>query len=103
MDILTRNRREFVVIETEDFGDVLFVAIGATNVGSVQIYGRFQKRSEEIKKGKELGYFQYGGSSIIVAFQKARVEFDQDLVDLSKQRIQVAVEVGMSLGHASSV
>jgi phosphatidylserine decarboxylase precursor len=36
VDILTRNRRECVVIETEDFGDVLFVAIGATNVGSVQ-------------------------------------------------------------------
>lgn len=36
VDILTRNRREYVVIETEDFGDVLFVAIGATNVGSVQ-------------------------------------------------------------------
>ncbi|KAH8743434.1 phosphatidylserine decarboxylase proenzyme [Diaporthe sp. PMI_573] len=103
VDILTRNRRECVVIETEDFGDVLFVAIGATNVGSVQIHDRFQKRGEEIKKGEELGYFQYGGSSIIVAFQKARVEFDQDLLDLSKQRIQVAVEVGMSLGHASSV
>lgn len=34
--ILTRNRREFVIIETEEFGDVLFVAIGATNVGSVR-------------------------------------------------------------------
>jgi phosphatidylserine decarboxylase len=36
VDILTRNKRQYVVIETEDFGDVLFVAIGATNVGSVQ-------------------------------------------------------------------
>lgn len=36
VDILTRNRRQYVVIETEAFGDVLFVAIGATDVGSVQ-------------------------------------------------------------------
>lgn len=36
VDILTRNRREYLVIETKDFGDVLFVAIGATNVGTVQ-------------------------------------------------------------------
>lgn len=36
VDILTRNRREYVVIETEEFGDVLFVAIGATDVGSVK-------------------------------------------------------------------
>jgi phosphatidylserine decarboxylase precursor len=36
VDILTRNRRQYVVIETEEFGDVLFLAIGATRVGSVQ-------------------------------------------------------------------
>jgi phosphatidylserine decarboxylase len=36
VDILTRNRREYVVIETEEFGDVLFVAIGATSVGTVR-------------------------------------------------------------------
>lgn len=33
VDILTRNRREFLVIDTEEFGDVLFVAIGATGCG----------------------------------------------------------------------
>lgn len=36
VNILTRNRREYVVIETEEFGEVLFVAIGATDVGSVK-------------------------------------------------------------------
>ena len=35
VDILTRNARDYVVIDTEDFGLVLFVAIGATDVGSV--------------------------------------------------------------------
>lgn len=38
VDILTRNRREYVVLETKEFGDVLFVAIGATDVGTVR-YG----------------------------------------------------------------
>jgi phosphatidylserine decarboxylase len=36
VDILTRNARSYLVIRTKEFGDVLFVAIGATNVGSVQ-------------------------------------------------------------------
>jgi phosphatidylserine decarboxylase len=36
VDIVTRNRRDYVVIETKAFGDVLFVPIGATNVGSVR-------------------------------------------------------------------
>ncbi|KAK4246735.1 phosphatidylserine decarboxylase proenzyme 2 [Corynascus novoguineensis] len=100
VDILTRNRRQYVIIDTEAFGEVLFVAIGATDVGSVEIHDRFRKTGAEVKKGEELGIFQYGGSSIIVAFQKGRVKFDQDLVEMSKQKIQVAVEVGMSLGRA---
>jgi len=36
VDILTRNARDYVLIESREFGDVLFVAIGATNVGTVQ-------------------------------------------------------------------
>lgn len=36
VDFLTRNRRDHVVIETREFGNVLFAAVGATDVGSVQ-------------------------------------------------------------------
>ncbi|KAF9775802.1 hypothetical protein IL306_006071 [Fusarium sp. DS 682] len=103
VDILTRNRREYVIIDTLEFGEVLFVAIGATNVGSVIIHDKFQKSNAKIKKGDELGYFQFGGSSIIVAFLEGRIKFDQDISELSKQRIQCSVEVGMSLGTATRV
>jgi phosphatidylserine decarboxylase len=36
IDILTRNARDYVVIKSEEFGDVLFVAISASQVGSVK-------------------------------------------------------------------
>ena len=36
VDIVPRNARRYVVIETDEFGDVLFVAIGATEVGTVR-------------------------------------------------------------------
>lgn len=36
VDILTRNARCCLEIETQEFGNVLFVAIGATNVGTVE-------------------------------------------------------------------
>ncbi|RYP68284.1 hypothetical protein DL771_006786 [Monosporascus sp. 5C6A] len=115
VDILTRNARDYVVIDTKEFGEVLFIAIGATDVGTVNETGtraayariithsfndKWQKPGAEIRKGDELGLFQFGGSSIIVAFQKGRIKFDQDLLDLSRQKIQVSVEVGMSLGSA---
>ncbi|KAL2863271.1 putative phosphatidylserine decarboxylase [Aspergillus lucknowensis] len=100
VDILTRNARDYVVIETEEFGEVLFVAIGASQVGTVEIHEKWQKPGARIGKGDELGIFQFGGSSIVVAFQRGKIEFDEDLIWPSKQAIAVDVEVGMSLGRA---
>lgn len=36
VDVLTGNVRDYVVIDSPEFGDVLFVAIGATGVGSIE-------------------------------------------------------------------
>lgn len=65
------------------------------------MHEKFQTPGTKIEKGDELGIFQFGGSSIILAFQKGRVKFDDDLRDCSKHCIQVSVEVGMSLGVAT--
>lgn len=101
IDVLTRNARDYLVIETKEFGDVLFVAIGATEVGTVRINEQYQKHGATVTKGDEIGLFQFGGSSIIVAFERGRIRFDDDLLSLSKQAIMVDVEVGMSLGQAT--
>ncbi|PGH07524.1 phosphatidylserine decarboxylase [Helicocarpus griseus UAMH5409] len=100
VDILTRNARDYVVIDTTEFGDVLFVAIGASDVGTVRIHDKFQKPGNDITKGEELGHFQFGGSSIIVAFKEGRMIFDDDLLNVSRRAIATDVEVGMSLGKA---
>lgn len=59
-----------------------------------------RKAGTDVKKGDEIGLFQFGGSSIIVAFEKDRIQFDEDLLSVSRKRIMVDVEVGMSLGTA---
>lgn len=64
------------------------------------IHKDYQQVGAKINKGDELGLFQFGGSSIIVAFENGRIEFDQDLRDMSNKKVQTAVEVGMSLGRA---
>jgi len=102
VDILTRNARCCLGIETAEFGMVLFVAIGATNVGTVDIHEQCRKEGQTINKGDEIGIFQFGGSSILVAFEKDRIKFDEDLLSVSQRRVMVSVEVGMSLGVALS-
>lgn len=67
-----------------------------------RIYDQWQRPGNTIQKGDELGFFQFGGSSIIVAFEEGRIQFDDDLLEYSKQAIAIDVEVGMSLGRASS-
>lgn len=65
-----------------------------------RIHPQYQQPGTQIHKGDELGIFQFGGSSIIVAFQKGRIQFDEDILKASKNAIAVDVEVGMSLGRA---
>jgi len=67
-----------------------------------RISDKFRTEGAVVKKGDEIGFFQFGGSSIIVAFEKDRIKFDEDLLSISRQRIMVDVEVGMSLGNAIS-
>ncbi|KAJ9218259.1 hypothetical protein DTO166G4_125 [Paecilomyces variotii] len=102
VNILTQNARCCVCIETEEFGQVLFVAIGATDVGTVEIHEPLRTPGHQVEKGDEIGLFQFGGSSIIVAFEQGRIQFDEDLEKLSHQKIMVDVEVGMSMGRATN-
>ena len=87
---------------------MLFVAIGASDVGTVKLSEKITCRQPKdtglgslIEKGEEVGSFEFGGSSIIVAFEQGRIEFDADLKETSHQLIEMDVEVGMQLGRAT--
>lgn len=82
VNVLTENKRVRVHIETEQFGDVQFVAIGATAVGSI----RFTvDQGSKVKKGDELGYFAFGGSTIITLIPKGLLALDGDVHFLSNK------------------
>jgi phosphatidylserine decarboxylase len=101
VDILTENARCCMCIDSEEFGKVLFVAIGATNVGTVEIHEHIRKGNVRVEKGEEIGLFQFGGSSIVVAFEQGRIQFDEDLLSVSRRQVMMAVDVGMSMGRAT--
>jgi phosphatidylserine decarboxylase len=63
-----------------------------------RIHEKWRTPGSVVGKGDELGIFQFGASSIIVAFRKGSIRFDEDLLKNSQVRIQTSVEVGMSLG-----
>jgi phosphatidylserine decarboxylase len=63
----------------------------------------FKTPGRKVAKGEELGMFEFGGSSIVVCFERDRVAFDEDLLRASERLQEVDVEMGMSLGRAVKV
>lgn len=95
--ILSENKRVITEIDSKAFGKVLYIEVGATNVGSItQTYSP----RTFCPKGAEKGYFSFGGSSLIVLFEPNRITFDADLVEQSAKKIEVRALFGQSLGTA---
>ena len=51
-------------------------------------------------RGKEKGFFQYGGSTIIVLIEPDQVQFRKDLLEHSLLGKETTVKMGEVIGHA---
>lgn len=100
LSILWTNKRMTTFIETEEFGTILYAEVGALCVGTIhQTY----TPNTSIKKGQEKGYFSFGGSCLVILFEKERIEFDSDLVENSLRGIETRANMGESLGKAKAL
>ncbi|KAF8495094.1 phosphatidylserine decarboxylase-domain-containing protein [Hysterangium stoloniferum] len=98
-DVFTANRRSILYLTHELTGrPIAFVAIGALLVGSIHFT---VKKGDKVKKGEELGYFAYGGSTVITVFPERMIKFDGDLVEASKKPIETLMKVWDMLCHRS--
>ncbi|KAI1136181.1 phosphatidylserine decarboxylase-domain-containing protein [Hypoxylon sp. FL0543] len=100
LDVYGENVRVLCPIDTELFGRVMVVCVGAMMVGSTVIT---RKEGEEVKRAEELGYFKFGGSTIVTLFEPGKMMFDDDLVDNSNQALETLIRAGMSVGHSPQV
>lgn len=114
LDVFTENVGTVFLIDSLHHGKVAVVAVGAMMVGSVVVTvggdrdGRQKgvvvplslsiSGGHAVKRMDELGYFAFGGSTIIVAFAPGRITFDPDLVINSQEPLETLVQMGSSLG-----
>jgi phosphatidylserine decarboxylase len=92
---LVENERQVVFLRDTNFGDVIFVAIGALLVGKIKWT---YKAEREQKKGVEAGYFEFGGSSIALLFKKGIVKIEEKFIKNSKENIETIVKMGEKIG-----
>jgi len=83
--------RGICIFKTKKIGYVGFIAIGMTEVSSCIIYKNLIGKT--VKKGQEIGHFQYGGSTHILIFEKKYVDklkFNINRKTLTKLRSKIA-------------
>jgi phosphatidylserine decarboxylase len=71
---INQFHRGYFVIKTEKYGYVAMVTVGLTTISSVNFQKEFRNikpggKSVPVYKGDKLGYFQYGGSLVILLFE----------------------------------
>ncbi len=95
--IYRENTREYMILETETFGPVLMMEVGAMMVGRIvnpPMYG-------QVHKGEEKGYFEFGGSSIILCIPRGRLLPDEDLLRNTAAGRETVIKRGEGIGHAA--
>lgn len=97
--ILQENKRSITLIDSDHFGKVAYVEIGATNVGS--IHQTFTANAP-CHKGEEKGYFSFGGSCVVLLFEKGKIKLDEDLCQNTKKGFETKALMGQSLGSTKS-
>lgn len=70
-------RHGYFIIETKKYGFIAMVPIGLQTVGSVVFENEFKEINSEnpiqIYKGDKLGHFEYGGSTVLLIFEKGKL------------------------------
>lgn len=95
-NIYKRNSREYTVLRTENFGDVIQMEVGAMLVGRICN----DKKSGEFCKGEEKGRFEFGGSTIVLLFEPGRIAVDDDILRNSADNTETVVKYGEKIGKA---
>jgi phosphatidylserine decarboxylase len=94
--VFSKNKKEICKLKTEDKGEILIIPVGATMVGSLN--ATFQPHSL-VKKGEEMGYFAFGGSTVVLLFSANSFELDEDLIDNTKSQLETGVKMGERIGR----
>ena len=93
LPVFAENCREYTLIETERFGTLVQMEVGAMLVGRIRNHhGR-----SRVRRGEEKGYFQYGGSSIVVLLEPDAPPIAPRFFEAGREGREIPVLQGESL------
>jgi len=98
LSYLWTNKRTITPLETQRFGTVLLLEIGATCVGTIRQPFR---PGIPVAKGDEKGYFAFGGSSTLTLFEPGAVKLEDDLAENSSRQLELYARVGERMARST--
>ena len=96
--VYKENAREYCTLQTKAFGEMLMMEVGALLVGKIVNH----PVEKQVRRGMEKGYFQFGGSTIILLVKEGRLQVDADILENSRQNCETIVKYGEIIGVAAN-
>lgn len=93
-NVYVQNSREYTVMQTRDFGKVIQMEVGALFVGRIT-----NLAAGSFHRGDEKGVFEFGGSTIVMLFQKDAITIDDAIYKNTQQNKETIVRMGYKIGE----
>jgi len=92
--VFAQNCREYTVIESPEFGKVVQMEVGAMLVGRIVNL----EQEGKAERGMEKGYFEYGGSTVILLIEKDKLQVHREILENSQNGTETPVKMGECIG-----
>lgn len=94
-NVYKMNSREYTLMKTKNFGNVIQIEVGALFVGCITN----DNKSREFKRGEQKGMFQFGGSTIVMLFEKNSIVIDESIYRNTQDNKETIVKMGYKIGE----
>lgn len=92
-----RNTRTVTMLHTEHFGRVLQIEVGAMLVGKIVNH----PHGKHVERGREKGYFEFGGSTVVLMLEPDTAEIDPQILRNSEKGAETVVKYGTRIGTSA--
>jgi len=93
------NHRLVTLFDSDHFGRLAMIEIGSFTVGSVR--EAFVPHAR-VAKGAHKGYFELGGSVVVLLFEPGTILVDHDLCENTRSGIETYVRMGEAIGRCAA-
>jgi phosphatidylserine decarboxylase len=94
-EIFIQNERHVTILNTENFGKLAYIEVGAICVGKI-IQTNTLFPGMTFNKGDEKGYFLFGGSTVIVLGENGKWKPSSDILENTNKGIETYLQLGTS-------